>query len=79
MSQKKKTDVPERYQPETEPVVKISPRFQLSGIGDGLTRSFEMVIMVPGKTTRFIPDKDTQPMTTASDQLGEKMDIARSS
>ena len=53
MSQKKKTDVPERYQPETEPVVKISPRFQLSGIGDGLTRSFEMVIMVPGKTTQF--------------------------
>lgn len=29
------------------PVANISFNFQLSGIGDGLTRSFEIVIIVP--------------------------------
>lgn len=36
-----------RYVPMTIPVANISGSFQLSGIGDGLTRSLDMVMIVP--------------------------------
>lgn len=36
-----------KYPPSTTPVAKISLSFQLSGNGDGFTRSFEMVMIVP--------------------------------
>ena len=35
-----------RYVPMIVPVSNISMSFQLSGIGDGFTRSFEIVMMV---------------------------------
>jgi hypothetical protein len=38
-----------RYVPITTPVAKISGSFQLSGKGDGLTLSFEIVMIVPSQ------------------------------
>lgn len=46
-AQKKMTVIMAKYPPRTTPVAKISANFQLSGIGDGFTLSFEIVIMVP--------------------------------
>lgn len=49
-SQKNNTVPNAKYPPKTIPVAKISFSFQLSGIGDGFTRSFEIVMMVPEDT-----------------------------
>lgn len=46
-SQKKRTVPSAKYPPNTIPVPKISLSFQLSGTGDGFTRSLEIVMMVP--------------------------------
>jgi hypothetical protein len=46
-AQKKITVIIAKYPPSTTPVVKISANFQLSGSGEGFTRSFDIVIMVP--------------------------------
>lgn len=46
-AQKNRTVIIARYMPMTTPWAKISFSFQLSGRGDGFTRSLEMVIIVP--------------------------------
>lgn len=51
VAQKKTTVITARYVPRTMPVAKISLSFQLSGSGDGLTLSFEIVIIVPESIT----------------------------
>jgi hypothetical protein len=50
-AQKKMTVIIAKYPPSTIPVVKISESFQLSGCGEGFTRSFDIVIIVPIHTT----------------------------
>lgn len=58
MIQKTMTVIKARQPPNTIPVAKISFSFQLSGNGDGFTRSFEIVMIVPIKqTNRFIKKK----------------------
>ena len=52
-AQKKITVITAKYPPSTIPVVKISASFQLSGSGDGFTRSFDIVIMVPIHHTKW--------------------------
>lgn len=47
MIQKNNTVIKAKYPPNTMPVAKISFNFQLSGRGEGLTRSFEIVMIVP--------------------------------
>lgn len=46
-AQKKSTVIIARYMPMTTPWAKISFSFQLSGRGDGFTRSLEIVMIVP--------------------------------
>jgi hypothetical protein len=53
-AQKKMTVIIAKYPPSTIPVVKISESFQLSGCGEGFTRSFDIVIIVPA---HFIQQK----------------------
>jgi hypothetical protein len=53
-AQKKMTVIIAKYPPSTIPVVKISESFQLSGCGEGFTRSFDIVIIVP---VHFIQQK----------------------
>jgi hypothetical protein len=52
-AQKKITVIIAKYPPSTTPVVKISANFQLSGGGEGFTRSFDIVIMVPVHSTKW--------------------------
>lgn len=52
-SQKKRTVPNAKYPPKTTPVAKISFSFQLSGTGDGFTRSLEIVMMVPECTRKL--------------------------
>lgn len=47
MAQKNITVIRAKYPPRTMPVAKISLSFQLSGIGDGFTLSFDIVMIVP--------------------------------
>jgi hypothetical protein len=56
-AQKKMTVITARYPPSTIPVVKISASFQLSGRVEGFTRSFDMVIMVPVDTRKWLGRK----------------------
>lgn len=56
-AQKKTTVITAKYPPSTIPVVKISASFQLSGRGEGFTRSFDMVIMVPVDTRKMVEVK----------------------
>jgi hypothetical protein len=60
-----------RYVPRTIPVAKISFSFQLSGKGDGLTLSLEIVMIVPA--IFFIADMRTDTFTRNEVEiLGEK-------
>lgn len=52
--QKNSTVPNAKYPPKTTPVANISLSFQLSGTGDGFTRSFEIVIMVPGRRVQRV-------------------------
>jgi hypothetical protein len=47
ISQKNRTVINAKYVPNTTPIENISFNFQLSGRGDGFTRSLDIVIIVP--------------------------------
>ena len=57
------------------PVVKISFSFQLSGIGDGLTLSFEIVMIIPGHICHVLNEKLTKFRKEFDDVISWKIPV----